>query len=239
MTTTKHLPTDLGTYRIIRRAELTDDQLAVLRSTSRARVHERLLAMVGDGRLALSQVHAGYGALMAEVGHAVLVVALLLGLTMGCSAEGVADSPDADLGATQPARGPAVQPDAGAADTRPQADIQSAPLTCSTGICMGTTPLDAQPAPVTVPDTDALDARPCVAPAGVCVYSTGSAIDALVTACYANGAIVQKGVATGVTIYTTTVAGRVCDATATAPAGFPSGNANDPATTCTPGLCTP
>jgi hypothetical protein len=147
------------------------------------------------------------------------LLALVLVL-LGCSTESAGlESPDTYQATTPPTRGTAVLHDAGAADTMP------AP--------------DTQPAPVTVPDTDALDARPCVAPAGVCVYSTGSTLDALITACYANGAIVQKGVATGVTVYTTRVAGRVCEASATAPAGFPSGDANDPATTCTLGPCPP
>lgn len=56
----------LGEYRIIRPAELTDEQRAVLRLAGRERVQERLCALIGEGKLSVSQVQAKYGALMGE-----------------------------------------------------------------------------------------------------------------------------------------------------------------------------
>jgi hypothetical protein len=64
------LPRDIGTYRIIRAAELTDEQRAVLRLAGRERVLERLCVLVGEGRVSLSKVQAKYGALLAEVADA-------------------------------------------------------------------------------------------------------------------------------------------------------------------------
>jgi len=64
------LPRDIGTYWIIRPAELTDDQRAILRLAGRKRIQERLCALIGDGKLSLSRVQAKYGALLAEVADA-------------------------------------------------------------------------------------------------------------------------------------------------------------------------
>lgn len=58
-----------GTYRIIRPSELTEEQRAVLRQVSRTRVVERLAALIGDGRLSVSQVQRRYGALIGHVGQ--------------------------------------------------------------------------------------------------------------------------------------------------------------------------
>jgi hypothetical protein len=64
----KLLPSSIGVYRIIPRKELTPEQLATLRAASAQRVRERLVALIGDGRVSVSQVQAKYGALLAEVG---------------------------------------------------------------------------------------------------------------------------------------------------------------------------
>ena len=69
-TNRKQLPASIGSYRIIKRGELTDAQRAILRVAGRERVVARICALIGDGRLAVSQVQAQYGALMAEVGDA-------------------------------------------------------------------------------------------------------------------------------------------------------------------------
>jgi len=64
------LPSSVGSYRIIRQSELTEEQLQILRRAGRERVLERLCALVGEGRVSLSVVQARYGALMSEVGDA-------------------------------------------------------------------------------------------------------------------------------------------------------------------------
>ena len=60
----------LTTYRIIHPSELTAEQIQILRTTSRQRVVERLEALIGNGKVTVSQIQARYGALMSEVGHA-------------------------------------------------------------------------------------------------------------------------------------------------------------------------
>jgi len=66
----KLLPAAIGTYRIIKGSELTDAQRAILRVAGRERVVARICALIGDGKVAVSQVQARYGALMSEVGDA-------------------------------------------------------------------------------------------------------------------------------------------------------------------------
>ena len=58
----------LSDMQIIELRDLTEEQRAVLRVAGRERVVDRLCAMLGDGRVSLSQVQDQYGALMAEVG---------------------------------------------------------------------------------------------------------------------------------------------------------------------------
>lgn len=62
------LPASIGTYRIIKREELTVEQLAVLRAASREHVHARLCELVAQGRVAVSQVTRAYQPLMDEAG---------------------------------------------------------------------------------------------------------------------------------------------------------------------------
>jgi hypothetical protein len=64
------MKTDAGTYRIINRSELTEEQFAVLRRVSRERVVERVCVLLGEGKIALSQVQARYGKIMGQVGKA-------------------------------------------------------------------------------------------------------------------------------------------------------------------------
>lgn len=64
------LPRDIGTYRVIRPGELTDEQRAILRLAGRERIQERLCVLIGNGRLRVSQVQEKYGALMSETGDA-------------------------------------------------------------------------------------------------------------------------------------------------------------------------
>ena len=59
----------MGTYRIINRDELTEEQMFVLRAAGRERVVERLCSLLGDGKLSFSQVQAKYGKLMNRVGR--------------------------------------------------------------------------------------------------------------------------------------------------------------------------
>ena len=63
----KLLPASVGTYRIVRKEELTVEQLATLRSVRKERVEARLRELVGSGRVAVSQVAGRYHALMAEL----------------------------------------------------------------------------------------------------------------------------------------------------------------------------
>lgn len=58
----------LSDMQIVELRDLTEEQRAVLRVAGRERVVDRLCAMLGDGRVSLSQVQDQYGALMAEVG---------------------------------------------------------------------------------------------------------------------------------------------------------------------------
>lgn len=51
------------------RGVVTEEQRAVLRQVSRTRVVERLAALIGDGRLSVSQVQRRYGALIGHVGQ--------------------------------------------------------------------------------------------------------------------------------------------------------------------------
>lgn len=64
---TKLLPSSVGTYRIVKKDELTVEQLATLRAVRRDRVEERIRELVGSGKVAVSQVAARYHALMDEV----------------------------------------------------------------------------------------------------------------------------------------------------------------------------
>lgn len=57
-------------YQIIHPSELTAEQLQILKSVSRQRVLGRLVCLIGDGKITVSQVQANYGALMNQVGHA-------------------------------------------------------------------------------------------------------------------------------------------------------------------------
>ena len=66
----KLLPAAIGTYRIIKKSELTPEQQSALAAVSKQRVLERLCALIGDGKVSVSQVQQKYGALMREVGSA-------------------------------------------------------------------------------------------------------------------------------------------------------------------------
>lgn len=70
MATQKLLPAHIGTYRIIKRSELTPYQLATLRAAGAERVRDRICVLIGDGKVAVSEVQACYAALMREVGNA-------------------------------------------------------------------------------------------------------------------------------------------------------------------------
>ena len=61
------LPATIGVYRIVRREELTVEQLAVLRAARREHVHDRLCALVAGGKILASQAVKGYRAIMDEV----------------------------------------------------------------------------------------------------------------------------------------------------------------------------
>ena len=63
---TKTLLASIGTYRIIKREELTVEQLAVLRGAKREHVHARFCALVAEGRIAISQAVKAYRPLMEE-----------------------------------------------------------------------------------------------------------------------------------------------------------------------------
>jgi hypothetical protein len=65
----KLLPASTGQYRIIKKEELTIEQLAVLRAASREHVEARLRVLVGEGRVMVSQVVLRYRDLMNEVEH--------------------------------------------------------------------------------------------------------------------------------------------------------------------------
>lgn len=66
----KTLLDEVGTYRIVNRNEFTSEQLAVLRNVSRERIIERVCVLLGEGKLAFSQVQARYGKIMSVVGRA-------------------------------------------------------------------------------------------------------------------------------------------------------------------------
>jgi hypothetical protein len=66
----KLLPVSIGTYRIINKAELTPEQRNMLRAAGGRHIMERLCALIGDGKVSVSQVQERYGALMREVGGA-------------------------------------------------------------------------------------------------------------------------------------------------------------------------
>lgn len=66
----KHLPPDLGTYRIIKPHELTEEERSILRRAGRSRVQARVCELIAAGKLSASQVQARYGALMSEIGVA-------------------------------------------------------------------------------------------------------------------------------------------------------------------------
>jgi len=66
----KKLPASLGTYRIIRKSELTPEQRNMLKAAGSQHIMERLCALIGDGKVSVSQVQERYGALMREVGDA-------------------------------------------------------------------------------------------------------------------------------------------------------------------------
>jgi hypothetical protein len=61
---------DVGTYRIVSPKEFTPEQLEVLKRVSRERVTERVCALIGQGKLSVSQVQAKYGKIMNLVGRA-------------------------------------------------------------------------------------------------------------------------------------------------------------------------
>lgn len=65
----KQMPASIGSYRIIKRSELTPEQLAVLRAASAQRIRERLAVLIGDGKVSVSQVQARYRDLISEVGR--------------------------------------------------------------------------------------------------------------------------------------------------------------------------
>jgi hypothetical protein len=62
--------TDVVIYRQIHQSELTSEQLRILRNVSRERITERVCVLLGEGKLALSQVQAKYGKIMNIVGRA-------------------------------------------------------------------------------------------------------------------------------------------------------------------------
>ena len=62
--------TDVSIYRQIHQSELTSEQLRILRNVSRERITERVCVLLGEGKLALSQVQAKYGKIMNIVGRA-------------------------------------------------------------------------------------------------------------------------------------------------------------------------
>jgi hypothetical protein len=66
---TKLLPASTGTYRIINKVELSEEQRNVLKVAGSQHVLERLCALIGDGKVSVTQVQARYGALMREVGE--------------------------------------------------------------------------------------------------------------------------------------------------------------------------
>lgn len=61
--------TDVAIYRQIHQSELTSEQLRILRNVSRERITERVCVLLGEGKLALSQVQAKYGKIMNIVGR--------------------------------------------------------------------------------------------------------------------------------------------------------------------------
>lgn len=63
-------PPDIFTYRVIRPSELTAEQRDVLRRAGRERVHERLVHLLGEGKVSASVLAARYGTLMREAGDA-------------------------------------------------------------------------------------------------------------------------------------------------------------------------
>ena len=65
----KLLPASIGRYRIVKKEELTVEQLAVLRAASREHVEARLRALVGEGKVSVSRVVLRYHDLMGEVEH--------------------------------------------------------------------------------------------------------------------------------------------------------------------------
>jgi hypothetical protein len=66
---TKLLPASTGIYRVIRSAELSEEQRNVLKVAGRERALERICALLGEGRVSLSVVQKRYGALMRECGR--------------------------------------------------------------------------------------------------------------------------------------------------------------------------
>lgn len=70
MSSKKSLPPSIGSYRVIRMSELTDEQRNMLKAAGSKHVLERLCALIGDGKVSVTQVQARYGALMREVGDA-------------------------------------------------------------------------------------------------------------------------------------------------------------------------
>lgn len=61
---------DVGTYRIVNTSEFTPEQHEILKRVSRERVTERVCALLGQGKLSVSQVQAKYGKIMNLVGRA-------------------------------------------------------------------------------------------------------------------------------------------------------------------------
>jgi chorismate mutase len=60
------LPPSIGVYRIVKDKEFTVEQLAILRAARREHVHERLVALVGEGKILASQAVQMYKRLMDE-----------------------------------------------------------------------------------------------------------------------------------------------------------------------------
>jgi len=65
----KILPASIGTYRLVRRDELTTEQVRVLRAVGRERVQERLLLLLTQGKVPAAKVAKHYRQLMAEIGE--------------------------------------------------------------------------------------------------------------------------------------------------------------------------
>jgi hypothetical protein len=60
------LDSSAGTYKIIRRNNLTIEDVAKLRSVGRQQILDRLAALIGEGKVSVSQVQEQYASLMAE-----------------------------------------------------------------------------------------------------------------------------------------------------------------------------